>query len=33
MHYSSKPGGLAPVDFLLEIRGMKSDYNQLFISK
>ena len=25
MHYSLKPGGLAPVDFLLEITGMKID--------
>jgi hypothetical protein len=33
MHYSSKPGGLAPVDFLLEIMGIKIDYNQLFLSK
>ena len=25
MHYSSKPGGLTPVDFLLEIIGIKND--------
>jgi hypothetical protein len=25
MHYSSKPGGLSPVDFLLEIIGIKID--------
>ena len=24
-HYSSKPGGLSPVDFLLEIIGIKID--------
>ena len=33
MQYSSKLGGLAPVDFLMEIKGLKIDQNQLFIPK
>ena len=33
MHYSSKTGENAPADFLLEIMGIKIDYNQLFIAK
>ena len=33
MHCSSKTGKNAPVDFLLEIIGIKIDYNQLFIAK
>ena len=33
MHYSSKPGGLAPVGFLLEIIGIKIDKKQLVMFK
>ena len=33
MHYSSKTGGFAPADFLLQIIGLKIDYNQLLIAK
>ena len=33
MHYSSKPGELSPVDFLLEIIGIKIDSKQLVIFK
>ena len=33
MHYSSKTGGLSPVDFLLEIMGIKIDWKKLFIFK
>ena len=33
MHYSSKKGGFAPADFLLQIIGLKIDYNQLLLAK
>ena len=33
MHYSSKTGGFAPADFLLQIIGLKIDYNQLLLAK
>ena len=33
MHYSSKTGGFAPADFLLQIIGPKIDYNQLLLAK
>ena len=33
MHYSSKPGGLSPVDFLLEVIGIKIDKKQLVLLK
>ena len=33
MHYSSKTGGFAPADFLLQIIGLKIDYNQLLVAK
>ena len=33
MHYSSKPGGFAAADFLLQITGLKIDYNQLLLAK
>ena len=33
MHYNSKPVGLTPADFLLEITGIKIDKKELFISK
>ena len=31
--YSSKPDGLTPVDFLLEITGIKTDKKQFFLFK
>ena len=33
MHYSSITGGFAPADFLLQIIGLKIDYNQLLLAK
>ena len=33
MHYSSKTGGFAPADFLLQIIGLRIDYNQLLVAK
>ena len=33
MHYSSKTSGFAPSDFLLQIIGLKIDYNQLLLAK
>ena len=33
MHYSSKTGEFAPADFLLQIIGLKIDYNQLLLAK
>ena len=33
MHYSSKTGGFAPADFLMQITGLKIDYNQLLLAK
>ena len=33
MHYSWKTGGFAPADFLLQIIGLKIDYNQLLLAK
>ena len=33
MQYSSKTGGFAPADFLLQIIGLKIDYNQLLLAK
>ena len=33
MYYSSKTGGFAPADFLLQIIGLKIDYNQLLLAK
>ena len=33
MHYSSKTSGIAPADFLLQIIGLKIDYNQLLLAK
>ena len=33
MHYSSKTGGFAPADFVLQIIGLKIDYNQLLVAK
>ena len=33
MHYSSKTGRIAPTDFLLQIIGLKIDYNQLLVAK
>ena len=33
MHHSSKTGKFAPADFLLQIIGLKIDYNQLLVGK
>ena len=33
MHYNSKTGGFVPADFLLQIIGLKIDYNQLLLAK
>ena len=33
MHYSSKTGRFGPADFLLQIIGLKIDYNQLLLAK
>ena len=33
MHYSSKTSEFAPADFLLQIIGLKIDYNQLLLAK
>ena len=33
MHYSSKTGRFVPADFLLQIIGLKIDYNQLLLAK
>ena len=33
MHHSSKTSGFAPADFLLQIIGLKIDYNQLLLAK
>ena len=33
MQYSSKTGEFAPADFLLQIIGLKIDYNQLLLAK
>ena len=33
MLYSSKTGGFAPADILLQIIGLKIDYNQLLLAK
>ena len=33
MQYSSKTAEFAPADFLLQIIGLKIDYNQLLVAK
>ena len=33
MHYSSKTDGFEPADFILQITGLKIDYNQMLLAK